>query len=521
MYGENITTFDFQFPEGSRSYNGMYNVLREAGGSVYRLNIKPAERNKYFLDLKDVGELPLPGKEIKNAVWYTCKIMVKGNSLYLKAWEKSAEEPKDWELIREMEDQTGKECRLNFSYYDPDGRPLYLDNVKVEVLDPSDVEKRLTGIEIKAEPEKNTYYAGEEFDASGLKVNAVYNNDSKQELDKEAYTVTGFDSATEGDKTITVSYRGYAAEFTVQVAKAPAMTGIRIAQEPYKTVYEPAEELDLNGLAVKAVYDNGTEQDVLLSECSIEGFSSETGGTKTIKVSYQEFSAEFEIEVKAAVTPEKVLTSIRIDQNPGKMEYLIGEELNLDGLVVTAVYDDESEEPLAGGSYSVTGFDSDTEGTKTVTIQYKEQTAEFTVQVKEAEQPEKILREIRIDQMPDKTEYFVGDELNLTGLQVMAVYDDESEKLLGSDAYTAAGFDSETEGTKTIMITYQDKTAEFKVEGRTNPDTDPDTNTDPHTDTDSHTYTHTGTNSGSHSCPGTGGDQFGRNEILCTAVRTA
>ena len=99
--------------------------------------------------------------------------------------------------------------------------------------------------------------------------------------------MTGFDSATEGDKTITVSYRGYAAEFTVQVAKAPAMTGIRIAQEPYKTVYEPAEELDLNGLAVKAVYDNGTEQDVLLSECSIEGFSSETGGTKTIKaVSY-------------------------------------------------------------------------------------------------------------------------------------------------------------------------------------------------------------------------------------------
>ena len=283
-----------------------------------------------------------------------------------------------------MADFTGaEECQLNFAYYDPSGSyPLYIDNIKVEVLDENDVEARLTGIEVAEGPDKDVYYIGEDFTADGLKINAVFNDGSKQELAQDAYALSGFDSETEGSKTVTVSYRGFTDDFTVQVQKKPVITEIKITQQPYKTVYDLGEELDVTGLTVKAVYDNGTEETVSLSDCTVTGFDSETEGVKTVMVSYQGKTAQFTVEVKAQEVPEKTLTGIRIDQKPTKTEYEVGEELDLSGLVVTGIYDDQSEAVLPEGAYSVAGFDSETEGVKTVTVSCQGKTAQFEIQVK-------------------------------------------------------------------------------------------------------------------------------------------
>ena len=115
---------------------------------------------------------------------------------------------------------------------------------------------------------------------------------------------------------------------------------------------------------------------------SVAGFDSETEGVKTVTVSYQGKTAQFTVEVKAQEIPEKTLTGIRIDQKPTKTEYEVGEELDLSGLVVTGIYDDQSEAVLPEGTYSVTGFDSETEGVKTVTVSCQGKTAQFEIQVK-------------------------------------------------------------------------------------------------------------------------------------------
>jgi len=42
-FGNNITTFDFQFPNGSSSYNGLYNLLRQSSaGTKYTLDVRPS-----------------------------------------------------------------------------------------------------------------------------------------------------------------------------------------------------------------------------------------------------------------------------------------------------------------------------------------------------------------------------------------------------------------------------------------------------------------------------------------------
>ena len=74
--------------------------------------------------------------------------------------------------------------------------------------------KSLTSIAITSKPSKLTYLEGESFSTSGMVVTAYYNNDTSVAV--TAYTVSGY-SSIPGTKTITVSYGGKTATFTVTV----------------------------------------------------------------------------------------------------------------------------------------------------------------------------------------------------------------------------------------------------------------------------------------------------------------
>ena len=76
---------------------------------------------------------------------------------------------------------------------------------------------------------------------------------------------------------------------------------------------------------------------------------------------------------------ERTLVSISVEK-PTKTEYLIGETFDPAGMVVSANYDNGSVETLTSG-YEVTGFDSSTEGEKTITVTYGEFSATFVIKV--------------------------------------------------------------------------------------------------------------------------------------------
>jgi hypothetical protein len=83
----------------------------------------------------------------------------------------------------------------------------------------------------------------------------------------------------------------------------------------------------------------------------------------------------------AAVIVYGVVTEIEITQQPTMPFYIIGEQLDITGLVVTATYGDGYTETVTVTAANVTGFDSATAGTKTLTVTYREKTATFTVTV--------------------------------------------------------------------------------------------------------------------------------------------
>ncbi len=235
--------------------------------------------------------------------------------------------------------------------------------------------KSESGIEISAKPAKLEYFVGESELLDGLSVSIVYSDGSRTPL-TSGYTVTGFSSATAGEKTVTVSYKGFSATYKV-VIKNPKLTGIELTSAPKKTQYFVGDAFDGSGIVVTAKYENGTEK--LVSDLvSFSGFES-TLGEHTVTVSYAEGGIEQSATYTVRVS-EVVPAGIAIGTLPNKIVYVEGEEFDGTGLVVKVINNNGSEEILESG-YTLDGFSSLTVGEKTITVNYLIFTTTFKVNV--------------------------------------------------------------------------------------------------------------------------------------------
>ena len=161
-------------------------------------------------------------------------------------------------------------------------------------------------------------------------------------------------------------------------ASAPALTGIDVTSPPTKTVYAIGEDFDPAGMVVDATYDDGTTREVPLADLEITGFDSASAGMRTVTVSYQGHTATTAVTV---LDPAAVLTGIEVATPPTKTVYAVGEDFDPAGMVVTATYDDGLTREVPHGDLAITGFDSASAGTRTVTVSYRGHAATVDVTV--------------------------------------------------------------------------------------------------------------------------------------------
>ncbi len=175
------------------------------------------------------------------------------------------------------------------------------------------------------------------------------------------------------------------------------ITGIEITSEPTnKTVIE-GTPLDTNGLVVEAVYSDGTA--VEITDYKLSGYDTSTTGTKTVTVTYGDYTAKFDIEVVA-----KSVTGIEITQLPDRLEYTLGEALDTTGLTVIASYDNNTTEEIT--DYDISEL-ADEVGEQIITVTYEGQTAEFTVNVHEPEASPETVEKPLIN----AADYYVGKKV--------------------------------------------------------------------------------------------------------------
>lgn len=160
-----------------------------------------------------------------------------------------------------------------------------------------------------------------------------------------------------------------------------------------KTEYKIGEELDLSGVQIFAVYSDGKEKQIDISECtvSVPNNFSKNAGKKTVTVNYQGKTFSYDVKVYAEKT-SVILNSI-YGTFPDGFSFKTDSFDNMDfsGITVTAVYSDGSEKniPISECEITVEKNFMDLENKAMVTVTYEECSFSF-IMTKEEQQNETV-----------------------------------------------------------------------------------------------------------------------------------
>ncbi|WP_234983278.1 bacterial Ig-like domain-containing protein, partial [Demequina sp. NBRC 110053] len=402
---------------------------------------------------------------------------------------------------------------VELSFESGDDGNVNFDTLYVGSLPDEDV--LVESIEVTELPSRTDYRTGSGLDLAGLEVTATWSDSEISVLPDDVYTVTGFDSSTAGDQTLTVTYDEdtsisttfavkvydesdwYEAEEATLLGSADTDTehagysgsgfvdgiedvgaGVSFEVTVDETGTYPVTVRYANG---PNPFDGGktvslfvNDQDRAAWELPRTGAWNQWGtvtrdidlnaGANTIRLSYEsgdDGNVNLDVLYVGAPssTEDPVVESIEVTQLPTTTEYLVGEDLDLAGLEVTATWTDSATTVLADDEFTVTGFDSSAAGDVTLTVTYDADTSiSTTFDVTVSEEPATV-ESIEVTQLPTTTEYLVGEDLDLAGLEVTATWTDSETTVLTDDEFTVTGFDSSAAGDVTLTVTYDADTS--------------------------------------------------------------
>ena len=299
--------------------------------------------------------------------------------------------------------------------------------------------KALTEIRVTKQPAKRTYLEGDAFDSTGMEITAYYDNGTSEVVTD--YGISGYDS-TPGVKRLTVVYGGKTAALEVTV-RGKALVSIAVTKNPDQMTYVEGTALDTTGMELTLVFDNGTKE--VLATGWTETYDFSQPGRQEVRIDCRGKTTTLTVMVLS-----KALTGIAVSRLPDKLTYIEGNAFSAAGMEVTAYYDNNTSE-IVTDRVTIQGYDS-APGIKTMAISYQGKEASFTVTV-EAKKPVSIAWKAK----PNKTVYFVGEELSLSGAVILIRYNNGTtaeQKLEGS--WGADQYNPNQIGTQTIYIRYQE-----------------------------------------------------------------
>lgn len=316
------------------------------------------------------------------------------------------------------------------------------------------IDESLKSIKITTSPTKTAYYEGENFDKTGMVVTAYYNSKKNPavELKDSDYSITNGTNLKEGKTSVEITYNGKTVNQPISVEKN-TVTGLEITNPPTKTEYKEGQNFDKTGMVITATRKNGTKEKVTNYEIE-DGTNLEANQTK-VTISYEGKKVEQEI----TVIPNPLI-EIRIDKEPNKTKYVVGQDFDKTGMIITGIYKDNSEHEIK--DYTIEDGKNLTKEQTSIKISYLGKTVEQKISV-----VEKSITEISINKKPNKLKYIQNKEnLELNGGTITAKYNDGTteEIAMDSEKITVTGFDNKNIGNITITLEYHSKTASFEVE---------------------------------------------------------
>ena len=243
-------------------------------------------------------------------------------------------------------------------------------------------------------PTKTTYNHGESLDlaggtitvttASGASKNVTMLESMITEADGSAVnmspTADDFGTNTILNKTLTITYTegGVTETVSYPITIVNDVRSIAMHTTP-KTSYNVNEALDVTGGEILVTRATGTPEVISITDSMVSGFSSNTENTSLpLTVSYTENGITKTTTYDVSVVD--TVTSIDVQNAPTVVKY--GESLDLTGVTIDIVKGSGTTSTSVTSSM-ISGFDSNTVGTQTVTVTYGGQTDTFVVEVQD------------------------------------------------------------------------------------------------------------------------------------------
>ncbi len=332
------------------------------------------------------------------------------------------------------------------------------------------VEDKVIDINI-TKPTKLIYKIGESIDLTGGTVQAVMSSGTATTpvaMTDSNVTIQGFDTSSEGAKTIQVTYQGITKTFGITVVDE--LSSMIIKTLPNKLDYRYGENLDVTGGTIEIEKESGSKEIINMTRDMVSGYNPKTVGSQTLTVTYEGLTQQFIVNVEDYVSHLKV-------QAPSKGEYEYGEDLDLAGGKVLIIMASGKTEETAEMTASMTsGFNAKQTGQQTITVEYKGLQGKFTVNVVDK------VKGISMNNEPNKTTYAYSENIDLTGATIKVVKS-SGIVIIPVTQDMISGYNSQSPGTQVITVSYGGHTTNFvvkvnqKEETKQQPKEQPKTNT--------------------------------------------
>ncbi len=242
-----------------------------------------------------------------------------------------------------------------------------------------DEDMTLTGIVIAERPKKTSYKSGEYFDPKGMVVYAVY---TVGKNDTDTAEVTNLEIIPDGELTvdddyITVRYtegrKTVSAEVSIRVAQAEKiLSELVVTREPKKTTYYEGEYFDPTGMVITARYED--KSSAVITDYSYRPNTPLRLGIDTVTIYYSEDRVVQSVDIPITVEENtRVLSAIEVTALPDKTVYTEGDAFDPAGMIITAVYDDDTKVEVGLKDYTIEPAEALTPDTKYVTVSYTEE----------------------------------------------------------------------------------------------------------------------------------------------------
>ena len=155
----------------------------------------------------------------------------------------------------------------------------------------------------------------------------------------------------------------------------------------------------------------------------------------------------------------KKIKKVEVFKLPDKLDYFLSNtELDLKGGKLKLIYDDNTVDIVDMTEASVMPFDSNIMGEKEVTLLYSGVGAKMKINILPVQ-----VNYVSIKSLPNKLNYLIGEKLDLTGLNLVAVNNDGSIVVTDKD-YVVSKISLDTVGVKQVNIIYGGKSVSFDIQ---------------------------------------------------------